>query len=95
MHLYADRKNLQIIKQYTAIESSTKGERPEFTRMIEFIRAQKEKIAVVVDTVDRLQRSFKETPILNELLDKDVLELHFVKEGNVLSKDANSTQKLM
>ena len=33
--------------------------------------------------------------MLDELLDKDILELHFVKEGNVLSKDANSTQKLM
>ena len=95
LRLYSERKDLEIIKQYTIIESSTKGERPEFMRMIEFIRAQKEKIAVIVDTVDRLQRSFKETPVLNELLEKDVLELHFVKEGNVLSKDANSTQKLM
>ena len=64
-------------------------------RMIDFIKAQKDRVAVVVDTVDRLQRSFKETPILNDLLENDVLELHFVKEGNVLSKDANSTQKLM
>ena len=95
LRVYADRKNLQIIKQYTAIESSTKGERPEFTRMINFIKAQKERIAIIVDTVDRLQRSIKETPVLNELLEKDVLELHFVKESNVLCKGANSTQKLM
>lgn len=92
---YADRKDLEIIKQYTIIESSTKGERPEFKRMIDFIKAQKEKIALIVDTVDRLQRSFKETPILNDLFEKDILEIHFVKEGNILSKDANSAQKLM
>lgn len=96
LRLYADRKDLEIIKQYTIIESSTKGERPEFMRMIDFIKKQKERVAVIVDTLDRLQRSFKETPILNELLERDVLELHFVKEGNnILSKDANSTQKLM
>ena len=95
LQLYADRKGVEIIRQCTIIESSTKGERPEFMRMIKFIKAQKEKIAVIVDTVDRLQRSFKETPVLNELLEQDILELHFVKEGNVLSKDANSTQKLM
>ena len=64
-------------------------------RIIEFIKEQKERVAVIVDTVDRLQRSFKEMPILDELLEKDVLELHFVKEGNTLSKDANSNQKLM
>ncbi|MGQ0527573.1 MAG: recombinase family protein [Alphaproteobacteria bacterium] len=95
LRLYADRKGLEIIKEYIVIESSTKGERPEFMRMIDFIKAQKQKVAVVVDTVDRLQRSFKETPILNDLLQKGVLELHFVKEGNVLSQDANSMQKAM
>lgn len=95
LRLYADRKNLSIIKEYTIIESSTKGERPEFMRMIAFIKSQKEKTALIVDTVDRLQRGFKEKPMLDSLLEQGLLELHFVKEGNILSKDANSTQKLM
>ena len=95
LELYAERKSLIIIKKFTIIESSTKGERPEFGRMIDFVKAQKERIAVVIDTVDRLQRSFKETPVLNDLMERDCLELHFVKEGNILSKGANSTQKLM
>ncbi len=95
LKLYAQRKNLKIIREFTIIESSTKGDRPEFEQMIDFIKAQKERIALIVDTVDRLQRGFRETPVLNDLMNRDVLELHFVKEGNVLSKDANSTQKLM
>lgn len=95
LELYAKRKNLTIIQRFTIIESSTKGERPEFERMITFIKDRKEKIALIVDTVDRLQRGFRETPVLNDLMNRDALELHFVKEGNVLSKDANSTQKLM
>ncbi len=95
LKLYSERKGLKIIKEFTIIESSTKGERPEFGRMIEFVKSKKGRIAVVIDTVDRLQRSFKETPVLNDLMERDCLELHFVKEGNVLSKDANSTQKLM
>lgn len=92
---YAERKGLKIIKDFTIVESSTKGERPEFRSMIEFVKKQKERVAIIVDTVDRLQRSFKETPVLNDLMERDCLELHFVKEGNVLSKGANSTQKLM
>lgn len=95
LKLYAERKSLEIVREYTLIESSTKGQRPEFDEMINFIKNQKEKMALVVDTVDRLQRSFRETPILNDLMQQDVLELHFVKEGNVLSKGANSSQKLM
>lgn len=95
LELYAQRKSLDIIQRFTIIESSTKGERPEFEKMISFIRGRKEKIALVVDTVDRLQRGFKETPVLNDLMERRILELHFVKEGNILSKDANSTQKMM
>ena len=95
LKLYAERKNLEILKEYTLVESSTKGRRPEFDQMINFVKKQKEKVALVVDTVDRLQRSFRETPILNDLMQQDVLELHFVKEGNILSKGANSSQKLM
>ncbi len=95
LRLYADRKSMEITREYTIVESSTKGYRPEFMRMIDFIRGQKEKIAVIVDTVDRLQRSFRETPIFNDLLEKDLLELHFVKEGNVLCRDSNAFQKAM
>ena len=93
LKLYAERKNLTVIEEFRVIESSTKGDRPEFARMIDFIKKKKERIALIVDTVDRLQRSFKETPILNDLLERDYLELHFVKEGNILTKDATSIQK--
>ena len=95
LKLYAVCKGLKIIKEFMIIESSTKEERPEFRRIIEFVKARKERISVVIDTVDRLQRSFKETPVLNELMESNCLELHFVKEGNVLSNDASSNQKLL
>ena len=95
LELYAQRKGLAIVKTFTLIESSTKGERPEFDIMISFIKAQKTKVALIVDCVDRLQRSFRETPILNALIEKDCLELHFVKENNIIAKDANSAQKMM
>lgn len=95
LRLYAERKNLEIIREFTIVESSTKGHRPEFDQMINFIISKNEKLALVVDTVDRLQRSFRETPVFNDLMEKEALELHFVKEGNILSKRANSTQKLM
>ncbi len=95
LELYAGRNSLKIVEKFTVIESSTKGDRPDFTAMIDFIKGYGEKLALVVDTVDRLQRSFTETPLLNELLSKDIVELHFVKEANVLTKESSSTQKLM
>lgn len=95
LNLYAERKGLSVIKVFRIIESSTKGHRPEFDAMINFIKGRKDRVALIVDTVDRLQRSFRETPLLNDLMQQDKLELHFVKEGNVLTKDANSSQRLM
>ncbi len=95
LKLYAERKSLKIIKEFTIIESSTKGGRPEFMSMLDFIGAQKDKVAVIADTVDRFQRSFREMHVLLDLLEKDVAEYHFVKEGNVLTKDSNSMERAM
>lgn len=92
---YAKRRELDVIQVFRIIESSTKGHRPEFERMIEFISKQKQRTALIIDCVDRLQRSFTHTPILNAMMEKDVLEIHFVREGNVIDKNANSMQKLM
>ncbi|MDD3289164.1 MAG: recombinase family protein [Alphaproteobacteria bacterium] len=92
---YAERHDLEVIQVFRIIESSTKGHRPEFERLIEFIGKQKQRTALIVDCVDRLQRSFTHTPVLNALMEKNLLEIHFVREGNFIDKDANSMQKLM
>ena len=95
LQTYAQRKDLNIIRTFRVIESSTKRQRPEFEQMIEFIGQQPQRIALIVDCVDRLQRSFTHTPVLDALMREDKLEIHFVREGNVLDKDATSSQKLM
>ena len=58
LQTYAHRKELNVTQVFRIVESSTKGYRPEFERMIEFIRQQPKRIALIVDCVDRLQRSF-------------------------------------
>ena len=92
---YAERKGLEVIRVFRIIESTTKGPRPEFERLIQFIGKQKQRTALIVDCVDRLQRSFTHTPVLNSLMEKDLLEIHFVREGNVIDRNANSMQKMM
>ena len=54
---YSKKNDLEIIKEYEVVESSTRGERPEFYKMIDFVNSQKGQVALVVDKVDRLQRS--------------------------------------
>ena len=87
---YAERKGLEIIKIFEIVESSTHGERKQFMEMINFCRKQSETIAIVADTVDRVQRSFKESVLLDELMHKDKIELHFYREGMVLNSKSTS-----
>lgn len=92
---YCERHNLDIIQEYNITESSTKGKRPQFNEMLTFVKKQREKIAVVVDAVDRLQRSFKETPVLNDLIEQGKIELHFLREAMVVNDKTKNTQKVM
>lgn len=91
---YAIRRNLIIEDTIQLTESSTKETRKQFDALIVSIKKRKEPIALVTDTVDRLQRSFRETPLLDELRKEGRIELHFLREGLVVSKESNSSQLL-
>ena len=64
---YAEKNCMTVIHEFQLIESSTKETRKEFNKIVGIIEKSKECIALVVDTVDRLQRSFKESVVLLEV----------------------------
>lgn len=87
---YSEQKNLTIIKEYQISESSTLGDRKQFNEMIKFIQDEGKKskstIALIVDSVDRLQRGFKESALIDDLRKEKILEIHFYKEGFVINE---------
>mgnify|MGYP001580973380 FL=1 len=85
-------KNLEIKNEYQFNESSTKDQRKKFEQIIEEIKASKDKVALVVETIDRLQRSFKESVLLDEFRKAGKLDLHFIRENLVIHKDSNSSE---
>lgn len=91
---YAERHNFGIINTYQLTESSTKANRTKFNKIIDQIKRSKEPVALVVDTVDRLQRDFRESVKLNELRENGKLEIHFVREGLIINKASNSADIL-
>ncbi|MCL2017796.1 MAG: recombinase family protein [Alphaproteobacteria bacterium] len=95
MKNYIQRKELKLIKTFQITESSTKGDRKKFLEMLAFVKSQKDKIAIVADCVDRIQRSFKESVDLDELLKNDKIELHFLRENLRLHKDSTSSEIAM
>lgn len=91
---YALKKNFQAESTFQVTESSTKETRKQFDEIITFLKKAKEPYALITDTVDRLQRSFRETPLLDELRRQGKLELHFLREGLIVNQMSNSAQLL-
>lgn len=91
---YCQRRELVIKSEYRFDESSTKDQREKFERVIEEISESKEKIALIVETIDRLQRSFKESVLLDNLRKQDKVEIHFLRENLVISVNSNSSDLL-
>ena len=92
---YCKRKNLTVLKVFEIVESSTKGDRKRFTEMLAFVRRYKDCIAIVADKVDRVQRSFKEFPVLDDLICRGSIELHFNTENYIIHRESRSTDRTM
>lgn len=85
---YCTDNNLKIIKEYEITESTTRGDRVKYNAMLDFIRSRKKKTAIVVNCVDRLQRSDEDSPALNKLRKEGKIVLHFMKEHIILDEDS-------
>ena len=92
MQEYALRRELNIAETYKLAESSTKDDRKKFNAMIKQIEKSKEKIAIITDTVDRMQRDFRESVVLDSLRKRDKIEIHFIRENLVLHQNSNSSE---
>lgn len=88
---YAERIGIEIIKTFEVTESSTHGDRKQFHDMINWVKRQKQSIAIICDKIDRLQRRVSEVPILEELRKEGKIELHFSRENRVIKKDTNGS----
>lgn len=87
---YVKHKPLTVWKTYEIKESSTKGDRIKFQEIVKEIENSKEPVALVVDTIDKLQRSFKESVQLDDLRKSGKLEIHFYRENLVIHQNSNS-----
>ena len=57
---YCSIKGLEIAREFTFVESSFHGKRAKFYEAVNYLKRQSKLTALVVDTVDRLQRTFDE-----------------------------------
>ena len=91
MRQFAAQFGFKKLDERKIKESSTKADRKKFQEIIAEIKASKEPVALIVDTVDRLQRSFRESVLLDDLKRQQRVELYFQRENLVIRHDSNST----
>lgn len=92
---YCTKNNLIIEKTFQITESSTKGDRKKFLEMMTYVKSKREKIVIVADCIDRVQRSFEESPELDKLRKTDKIEIHFIRENLKLNSESISNEIAM
>ena len=92
---YCANRGYQVLKVFSIVESSTKGNRTKFHEMLDYIKQQAGCIVIVSDTVDRFQRTFKETLELDPMLKAGKVELHFIKNGLIVHQNSSASETTM
>jgi DNA invertase Pin-like site-specific DNA recombinase len=88
---YADANSLLIAQEYVDVETAKQTGRAAFGEMVAYLKAHPSVRVMLVEKTDRLYRNLKDWVTVDEL---DV-ELHFPKEGVVLSRESRSSEKFM
>jgi site-specific DNA recombinase len=88
---YAVIKGLSIADMFVDVETAKVSGRPEFARMIDYLKKHPSVRVVLVEKTDRLYRNFRDVADIQDL---DV-ELHLIKENEILKRDSRSHQKLI
>lgn len=88
---YAHEHSLSTLKEFIDVETAKEAGRRSFSEMLAFLRGNRGCRVLLVEKTDRLYRNLKDWVHIDDL----DLEVHFVKEGVVLSADSRSTEKFM
>src|SRR5262245_32429840 len=88
---YAAAQGFVVTQEYVDVETAKQTGRGAFSEMVAYFKAHPTVRVMLVEKTDRLYRNLKDWVTVDEL---DV-EIHFPKEGVVLSRESRSSEKFM
>ncbi len=88
---YADRRELHVVQAFEDVETAKKTGRKQFAKMLEFFRRNRNCRILLVEKTDRVSRNFHDAVALEDLN----IEIHFVKDGQIISKDSKAQATLI
>ena len=88
---YAAAQDVRIAEEFVDVETAKQSGRVNFNKMLRYLRRHSSVHFLLVEKTDRLYRNLKDWVTVDDL----EAEIHFVKEGAVLSNDSKSSEKFM
>ena len=88
---YAALRGIEIAMEFTDVETAKAAGRAQFGQMVQYLKTTPDVRVILVEKTDRLYRNFKDYVFLEDL----DLEIHLVKENEVMSKNSRSHAKFI
>ena len=89
---YAKDEGFEIVEFFREAMSAKKSGRKQFNLMLKYLKSHKDVNKLLVEKTDRITRNFKDVVDLDEI---EGLEIHFVKEGSIISEKSKSQDKMI
>ena len=86
---YAATQGFAVAQEYVDVETAKQVGRAAFGEMVAYLKAHPAVRVMLVEKTNRLYRNLKDRVTVDEV------EIHFPKEGAVLSRDSRSSEKFM
>jgi DNA invertase Pin-like site-specific DNA recombinase len=88
---YAAANRFAVAQEYVDVETAKQTGRAAFGEMVAYLKAHPSVRVMLVEKTDRLYRNLKDWVTVDEL----EVEIHFPKEGVLLSRESRSSEKFM
>ena len=88
---YAERNGFKIVSAFEDVETAKAAGRKQFGEMMTFLKRNRSCRVLLVEKTDRLYRNLRDAVTVEDL----DIEVHLVKEGQIVSKDSKSQSKLI
>src|SRR5262245_2788272 len=88
---YAAAQGFTVAQECVDVETAKQTGRTAFGEMVGYLKSHPAVHVLLVEKTDRLYRNLKDWVTLDEL----DIEIHFAKEGVVLSRESRSSEKFM
>ena len=88
---YAKKHNIDIVREFEEVETAKRAGRREFENMVRYLKIHKDVKDIVVEKTDRLYRNFRDRVQIDDL----GLDIHFVKEGQIIGPKSKSHEKFI